>query len=912
MKLAPFVVLSLLACAASCSDADTQGSSAPNSQVATDTQSEPDAAGSTDAGVAPMDVPASDVAEVLPAPDAFVAPDVGDPATIVRWEPLLGDYPMPNDFLINEETGLVELPTFGDLSPAELALREWLNTQDGWSATSQLTVNFSGPVDPATVSWETVQVWRWGQRPEQLTDDEATWTLSEDGTRVTVDPKREGWRVATTYVGLVRGGTAGVKDVDGRPVEASAGFRWARSDEAVPAEKVRIQLAPLLDFFDSVLPLWDQIERDEIAVLWPFTVMTKVELLMDRTSQRVPTPFDLLWDPDTGRISLEHAPWDTPLEGDAKTQLNELDGFGLTSRVHIDFSAPLDPAFATVAEVSVYEVASGEELPVASVEVKGDSHLIVAVEDTAVPLKRSTRYAVVVRDGLRGEGGVGVVAQSLGRMLVSEHPIFEGGASTIGSLSAALAERVELVRARVAPLLDVVGRDGVVAAWPFTTMNVFPGLEAAARKADSLDLDVTPTIDEVDEIADGFLSGPADRAAAFDVLFPNAFAIDPIAASVRAVYAPRLNGVARLVWGHLPSPYFLDPVTRRWRDNDAHEVQQVPFLMTVPRQAQGPVPVVVFAHAIVTDRRFLLTIAGALAERGMAAVAIDLPFHGERTACVDDSLVALPNFLPPLLQSITNQTDPLIQLPPCVSGDKATCAPTGECLDEDGNPEPFNTFVRVGDNVAIMDMEVASGAAFLDLSDMAYLKDRFLQALVDLGSLRRSLQTVDWSSVAGVELKTDRMRFAGQSLGSIVGLTFTSVDDTFDRMAFNVPGGDLVELFMNSTYFEGQIERFLTDIHLEADSYEFERLLDIARWLIDSVDPQAVSHVLTEGGREAMLQMDQGDLIIPNMVTRTVQRVSGLPMLEYPSPLHADLIVPVIGLPMLNDLADFLEDGELP
>ncbi|MBW2455171.1 MAG: hypothetical protein JRI68_11705, partial [Deltaproteobacteria bacterium] len=44
--------------------------------------------------------------------------------------------------------------------------------------------------------------------------------------------------------------------------------------------------------------------------------------------------------------------------------------------------------------------------------------------------------------------------------------------------------------------------------------------------------------------------------------------------------------------------------------------------------------------------------------------------------------------------------------------------------------------------------------------------------------------------------------------------------------------------------------------------------------------------------------------------TRVLQRVSGLPMREYPSVLHADLIVPLLGDAMLGDMAAFLA-GEI-
>jgi hypothetical protein len=55
------------------------------------------------------------------------------------------------------------------------------------------------------------------------------------------------------------------------------------------------------------------------------------------------------------------------------------------------------------------------------------------------------------------------------------------------------------------------------------------------------------------------------------------------------------------------------------------------------------------------------------------------------------------------------------------------------------------------------------------------------------------------------------------------------------------------------------------------------------------------------------IDADTGDLIIPNFTTENLQRVSALPMEIYPSALHADLIVPVLGDAMLRDMAAHLE-----
>ena len=51
--------------------------------------------------------------------------------------------------------------------------------------------------------------------------------------------------------------------------------------------------------------------------------------------------------------------------------------------------------------------------------------------------------------------------------------------------------------------------------------------------------------------------------------------------------------------------------------------------------------------------------------------------------------------------------------------------------------------------------------------------------------------------------------------------------------------------------------------------------------------------------------------MIPNHTTDTLAEVSGMPVAEYASILHGDLVIPVIGDAMLRDLADFLAEGDL-
>ena len=251
--------------------------------------------------------------------------------------------------------------------------------------------------------------------------------------------------------------------------------------------------------------------------------------------------------------------------------------------------------------------------------------------------------------------------------------------------------------------------------------------------------------------------------------------------------------------------------------------------------------------------------------------------------------------------------DDLIWLPPCASGDNASCSPTGECLDPQGDVEPFNSF-------PIIDLKPASGAAFMDIADIPHIPDHFQQAFVDLGVLKHSLQNEDWTDVFGTDIQTDSFIYTGQSMGSIIGFPWVATQPDIDRAVFNVPGSNLVGLFRDSTYFAPQVSAALDDLDIQPDSYEEVRLFAIASWLIDTIDPHSLARTMRDSEKPALIQMGKvtdsiGDVIIPNYTTENLGRVSEVPIERYPSALHADLIVPGLGDAMLRDMGAFI-DGE--
>ena len=848
------------------------------------------------------------------------------------YDPAEGDVPLPSDLVVEE--GQLALPTDDpELTPADVAFREYLNSLEAWPTTISSAVKFSDPLAAESVIGDTVQVWHWGEAPERVEGVELT--LEADGAEVSLTAPEGGWAPGGQYFALVRGGADGVRTAEGAEVGPDTAFYFLRLDEpldsyvnhrafpgatraerlevAATLEEIRLQLDPYLDFLEDAAPPKDRIPRDEVVALWAFSVTDRAELAMDADSGRMPLPFDLLIDPDTGLVDLPADADDSELEADAKLQANKLDGFGVSSDLMFELTGAADPATANTNSIQLWELGAEPrqlDISVRLLAEEGEApchqtpthpdcrHVFVALDALEIPLAGKSTYALVVGRGLHDTEGRSVVPMAVGHFVASEFPLFADGRSQVAVLDDDDAERLEAVRLEVAPLLDTLDRDQLVAAWPFTTMDAVPAVAGAASMVQDLGIPVTPLI-VARKPAYSLLGDDA-----LEDLFPGPINPAP------AIYAVRTYGVAEVVQGTLPMPYFLDRETRRWREDGSSDVEAVPFWAMVPEDVDPdqPLPVVIFGPAIVTDRRFLITISGRLATNGFAAVAIDYPFHGDRTVCIEASLAAVPNFFPEELQPLVGFEDELIWLPPCESGDDATCSDSGECLDATGAPEDFTTF-------PIIDMKPASGAAFLDVRDIPHITDHFRQALSDIGGLHHSLRTADWSPVFGAPVDPAHVNYVGQSLGSIVGSVYVAVTPDIEKVVLNVPGSNMVDLFLDSDFFGPQVDEYFREIEVEDGSLEQARLLAISSWLVDSVDPHTLGHKFAEDERVGLIQMDRidedtGDIIIPNYTTDSLVRVTGLPVIEYPSNLHVDLIVPGLGYEMQDDMVDFLT-GEL-
>jgi dienelactone hydrolase len=817
--------------------------------------------------------------------DVALAPP--PPLIHARFDPDDKVIPMPTDVLRDAEAGRLDLPNdddedLADLSPAERDFYAYLETMDGWSTLMSATVELTGPVDPASLTADTIQVWRWSGVHERVAD--VRLSLSADARKITIDPPPSGWQRGERYVVLLRGGALGVRGAAGERVECDAAFyflrqtqrldtpehqrafpgdtRAEREQNARDLEEIRADLAPMFDWFET-----RQIPRADVAALWTFTVTRRTELAMDKASQRMPLPIELMLDPHTGRVDAPVAPWDTEVEAEAKRKLADFSGFALSASLLFEFTAPMHPATVHPGTVKLYRLGDATpQLVPADVALLPDQQH-VKITPKRQRLDQGTTYLVVVTKSVRDATGGEIVPMPLGHLLTARAPVFEDGVSRVGPVDDHDAEKVERARVQMAAALDAVGRDDVLTAWPFTTMRVHGHLVETRRSAERLG--VPPDPGNVKHLT------PGQALADF------------------ALGIASLVSVGDVVYGTIKSPVFLDKRTRAWREDGAHELQDIDFAMTIPKNLPpGPVPVVIFGHGLVTERRFVLAIGDALAAKGFVAISIDFPYHGKRTYCATGGPI-----------SVVNPTSgELVSMDPCQPG--TTCNDEGRCVDATGQGNKLAMF-------PVINMPVASGAVFQEVDHIAATKDHFLQALVDLGALDRSLRTGDWEAVIGRPVDTTRITYAGQSLGGIMGAIFLGTDPDVQRAVLNVPGADLVELFDESVFFGPQMDAFFQRQGVTRDSFEGERMANVARWFMDAVDPMHLGEVT--GARALLLQMATLDFIIPNTATKVLEEVTGAPRRDYVAE-HGFLALPIEPeyARGTRDMAKFLNGEVLP
>lgn len=304
--------------------------------------------------------------------------------------------------------------------------------------------------------------------------------------------------------------------------------------------------------------------------------------------------------------------------------------------------------------------------------------------------------------------------------------------------------------------------------------------------------------------------------------------------------------------------------------------ESVPLQVTLPQENHVPgyagvlscgqiyapsgYPVVIYIHGITSDRTSVLALGHTLASQCIATVAIDLPMHG----------VPANSNLAGVLNAEHGTLIPFASL----YGENAPRERHFNVAGPGGAPAPMNF-----DEPTAVD---GSGAQFINLGYLANTRDNNRQAVMDLLNLNASLAGINDVLLESVNLgfDLDRLYVVGQSLGGIIGTTFTTVNQLaiandaqvgltanlhpIRGLVASTAGAQVSQILVNSATFAPIINGGLAGAGVSVGTSNYERFLYAAQSALDSGDPVNFAQTLGLLNVPVLLQQVNQDLVIPN------------------------------------------------
>jgi hypothetical protein len=782
-------------------------------------------------------------------------PEPEAPESRALFTPAEGALPTPMDALLDEEArtqlGVAALPAASDELFARYA------ALGGFPVTSEIAVPLSVPVAPAAfdAALLVVDAVTGARVPVDVRFDESALTLR-------AAPLSPWSRGAKIVVGL-----RALHGVDGDALEPDLVMRALLARSALHHEGLEAQrqaLQPALQTLSDA-----GASREELIAAFTFTVTDAPSVWFDERNNK--TPFPGAWLVSDDGIRLPPFPGDLAQDPKIMALAEELrgyDGFSTTAALVFDTTDPIerDTALADGA-VRLFRLVDDKWQEHTDLERGVSNSGTRAWIRPRVALEHSSTYAWLVTDAVRAAQGDAFAPMGRAHWLMLDAPLVEDGKSALLGVPHAEAARFEGLRKSLGSVLDDVGGEHASVSL-FETANVPAWV---FEHTDQLVVRNTPVT--LTNIVD---SSPWDRGLWI-----------------------AMTDVETVITGRMTTLDFLDPYTRRLRAGDPVE-REIEFILTIPEgvDPEEEIPVVIFGHGLITSRELGYGVANILAQRGLATFSIDFPLHGERSICETDTHCA---------------------------GD-ATCAADGRCIEPDGS---FGRVRSVGSPWEYgPDVPITTGQSYIDPVDIVASRDHFLQGVVDLKQAVRVIRQADFVTETGYQLDREHIGYTGISLGGIHGAMLAGVEANVQRYALNVPGADMIRLMLDSNTIGGALQSTLDDHGLERDSDEFFVFKQAARWVMDRVDPLNLAHHATWSvlwyddvttgaqaimpAKQMILQMAEGDLVVPNSGTRQLSDRTGVPISEY-NPLisnHGFLVDPTSfeGADARDELADFLAD----
>ena len=569
-----------------------------------------------------------------------------------------------------------------------------------------------------------------------------------------------------------------------------------------------------------------------------------------------PFPFDLYFSGTTdGTINIQ------PANGLIPNQvgLNALDGWSTTAPIRIRFGGALDPTSFSAANIRVYQVtisntnklvtgftrplAYGTEFSAAVATDAGVGPTILEIKPL-VPLQPSagpatptspvpdgTGYLVLLTNGLRMVGGAAAAADvdynTVKATIASGNPQTTCPTLPNAPMQGACGFTASHLAVAANPALGPLALNpaNIIVSFHFTTVATRDTLRALGLTifnplAPAPAIAVSPTAIPLNTINPALPAGASARAGTVAVPY---YSYVPTPQAPGGIVTETV--VLRTAWRAAnppPSP-LSDPAGEfnLTRFNPIPLVRvpnkPIPLLVTMPNNTtpagtKPPAgwPVIIFEHGITRDRTDSFALAQAFALRGWVIASVDLPLHG---------ITATAN---PLYQAANEQT---FNLDLVVNASGAS-GPDG-----------------------VID---STGTHFINLTYPLASRDNLRQGVVNLLALTRALPNLDLDGDGVGDIDPARIAFVGQSLGSIVGLSFGAVLPTpasfpagvptvnplrVPTMVLSVPGGGVAELLRDSPTFGPRINAGLGAQGLVPGTSLYAQYFRDVQNIVDAGDP---------------------------------------------------------------------------
>jgi hypothetical protein len=608
-----------------------------------------------------------------------------------------------------------------------------------------------------------------------------------------------------------------------------------------------------------------------------------------------PFPFDLYFSGTTdGTINIQ------PANGLIPNQvgLNALDGWSTTAPIRIRFGGALNPASFSAATIRVYQVTVSNTNKAVSGFTRpltyGTEFTAGLATDTGVgptileirpvvplqpsagpatptsPLPEGTGYLVLLTNGIQMANGTaaaadvdyGTIKTTLGPTIAPANCASLPNAPMQGACGFTASHLLVAANPALGPL--ALNPANVIVSFHFTTVATRDTLRALGLTIFNPAfpvpaISVGPTATPLNLISGALPAYASARTGTVTVPY---YSYIPTPQAPGGISTD--SAVLRTAWraANPPPAPLTDPAGERnlTRFNPLPELRAskaIPLLVVMPN-GTGPNgtkptagwPVIIFEHGITRDRSDAFALAQAFTSQGWVIASVDLPLHG-----------------------ITSPTNPLYPL-----------------LYQAANEQTFNLDLVVNASGAAGPDGVidSTGTHFINLSYPLASRDNLRQGVVNLLALTRALPSLDLDGDTVGDIDPARIAFVGQSLGSIVGLSFgaalptpttlpapTATPLRVPTMVLNVPGGGVAELLRDSPTFGPRINAGLQAQGLLPGTSLYAQYFRDVQNIVDAGDPL---NFVTQTAAQRSIYFQQvvgggtptslPDQVIPNSATQ--------------------------------------------